>query len=250
MRSPSTGVIGSTFGRRAGGDHQALAGGHGALALGGVDHQRARVGEPAGALDRLDAAALQRGLQALPVGVDDLVLVGHDLGDVDAVERRVDAQRRAVADLLGDLRAVQERLGRDAAPVQARAADLGPLDQRHRQPEPRGAQRTRVPPGPAPEHHDVVRVSHRATSVEALAGRRDPSRAGLCPTPPATRLRDHGRGACGARRCMRRTRPPAPSSWTSRAGRCRWTTAACSPSTPRCASTPGCSTCRTWGRWS
>ena len=47
----------------------------------------------------------------------------------------LDAERCAIAGAVGDLGGVQQRLGRDAAAVQAGAADLVLLDQRDRQPE-------------------------------------------------------------------------------------------------------------------
>ena len=60
---------------------------------------------------------------------DDGVLVLVDAGHVDAVERGVDAEVRAVAGVVGELGGVQERLGGDAAVVQAGAADLARLDE-------------------------------------------------------------------------------------------------------------------------
>ena len=61
----------------------------------------------------------------------DAVLVLVDAGHVDAVEGRVHAELRALAGLVGDLAGVQQGLGRDAATVQAGAADLVLLDQHH-----------------------------------------------------------------------------------------------------------------------
>ena len=87
------------------------------------------------ALDDLDLAARDQARQALPQAGDDLVLVRVDPGHVDALEawpgRRTPAPSRAWSAIS---RGVQQRLGGDAAPVQAGAADLVLLDQRDRLP--------------------------------------------------------------------------------------------------------------------
>src|SRR5579875_2321649 len=84
--------------------------------------------EGAGALERGHLALLEEPLQALPQLVDDLLLPGLALGELE--EGLVDAD----AELLGaghgpvDRRRLEELLGRDATPVQARAPDLLLLD--------------------------------------------------------------------------------------------------------------------------
>ena len=72
---------------------------------------------------------LIRPVQALEQPGDDAVLVGVDAGHVDAVERRADAELLGLAGGVGDLGRVQQRLGGDAADVQAGAAELALLDQ-------------------------------------------------------------------------------------------------------------------------
>ena len=62
---------------------------------------------------------------------------------------------------VGDLGGVQQRLGGDAADVQAGAAELALLDQSHPQPELRGAQGAGVAAGPGPED-EYVEVGHSA----------------------------------------------------------------------------------------
>src|SRR5581483_11050950 len=67
-------------------------------------------------------------------------------------------QRRLV-----QLAGIQQRLRRDAADVQARAAEglvRALLDARHLQPELRGADRRRVPARTAADHHEVVALRH------------------------------------------------------------------------------------------
>ena len=67
----------------------------------------------------------------------------------------VDAELLALAGRVGDLGGVQQRLGRDAAAVQAGAAELVLLDQGDRQAELGGAQRARVAAAAAAEDDQV-----------------------------------------------------------------------------------------------
>ena len=88
--------------------------------------------EPALALDDGDAAALDQPGEALEEAGDDAVLVLVDAGHVDALEGGVDPELLGVAGGVGDLGGVQQRLGGDAADVQAGAAELALLDQGRR----------------------------------------------------------------------------------------------------------------------
>ena len=105
--------------------------------------------------DVRDAGGLDETLQALVETADHAVLVRVDLRHVDAVERRLDAERLALTGGVGDLGGVQERLGRDAAVVQARAADLALLHQCDGLAELRGAQGTCVAAAASAQDHDV-----------------------------------------------------------------------------------------------
>src|SRR5581483_7878155 len=115
-----------------------------------------------GALDDLDLAALDQAGQTLVEPIDDAVLVFVDAGHVDAVERRTDPDLLALAGAVGDLGSVQQRLRRDAAAVQAGAADLVALDHDDGHPELGGAQRAGIPTTAAAEDDDVgvLPVSH------------------------------------------------------------------------------------------
>ncbi len=124
-----------------------------------VDLDRARPGEPAGALDDGDAAPLDEPGEALVEPAHDAVLVGVDAGHVDALEGRPDPELLRLAGRVGDLGGVQQGLGRDAAHVQAGAADLVLLDQRHAQPELGRAQGAGIAPGPCSQDHDVELVA-------------------------------------------------------------------------------------------
>jgi hypothetical protein len=150
--------------------------------------QRARVGAagqnhvaagvaPTGHLDRVlaDQLALaghhgdvlvvreQAGETLVQAG-DDTVLVRVHPRHVDADQLGLDAELLALPGLLGDLGRVQQRLGRDAAAVQARAAQLGLVDQRYGEVELGSAQGGRVAAAAGAEDDDVegfaVRLAH------------------------------------------------------------------------------------------
>ena len=115
---------GQALGVRPGGQHDVPA-----LVPLAVDLDRGGADQPAHALDEGDLPALHQALQALVEPRDDAVLVLVDRGHVDAVEGGPDAELLALAAGVGDLGRVQQRLGRDAAAVQAGAAELVLLDQ-------------------------------------------------------------------------------------------------------------------------
>jgi hypothetical protein len=112
-------------------------------------------GQPALALDVGDAAALDQALQALVEPADDAVLVAVDAVHVDAGQGGLDAELLAVAGQVGDLTGVQERLGRDAAAVEAGAAHLVLLHQDHGHAQLGGTQRGGVTARAAAEDDQV-----------------------------------------------------------------------------------------------
>ena len=146
---------------RAGGQHDVLA--DDPLA---VDLDRVRRDELAGALDVRDLGGLDQALQALVEPVDDAVLVGVDARHVDAEQLGLDAELLRLAGLVGDLAGVQQRLRRDAAAVQAGAAELVLLDQRDRQVQLDGAQRGRVTAAAAAENYNV-KLAHEISYEDA-----------------------------------------------------------------------------------
>ena len=89
---------------------------------------------------------------------DDTLLVGQDLVEVDALEDGVDADRRCMAGLVGDLRGVQQGLGGDAAAVQARPTQLVTLDEGDGQAELGSPQRARVAAAATAQDDQVVGV--------------------------------------------------------------------------------------------
>ena len=93
----------------------------------------------------LDLALLGQRLEAAGELADDAVLPRAHLVDVDARLLERDAGLAELVGLGQDLGDVQQRLGRDAADVQADAAELlAAVDQRDGQPEVGGAERGRV----------------------------------------------------------------------------------------------------------
>ena len=123
--------------------------------LGAVDGDRAGTRQRAGALDDGDAARLDQAGEALEEPLDDLVLVGVDAGHVDAVERGGDAELAGLACRVGDLGGVQQGLGRDAAHVEAGAAQVALLDQPDLQAELGRSQGAGVTARTSPEDEDV-----------------------------------------------------------------------------------------------
>ena len=91
--------------------------------LGGVGDLTAAV------VDR-DLAALEERLEALGQAVDHLLLAGLRAVEVEDGHPGVDAEVGRPLDGAQDLGRLEQLLGRDAAPVQARPADPALLDER------------------------------------------------------------------------------------------------------------------------
>src|SRR5699024_1189862 len=99
---------------------------------GPVTHlNRVRAGEGAPPFDVFDLPRGDEAAEAFGEPVVHAVLVRVDLVHVDAVQRRVHADLRTGISCVGNLSGVQQRLGGDAAGVQARAANLVGLDKGH-----------------------------------------------------------------------------------------------------------------------
>ncbi len=145
---------GQRLGVRAGGQHEVAAG----VAL-PVDLDGVGADQRAVAVDHGDLAGLHQSLQALVELADDAVLVGVDAGHVDARQGGLDPVGLALTGVVGDLGGVQQRLGGDAAPVQAGATELVLLDEGDREAQLGRAQRAGVPAGTPAQDQDVVGVA-------------------------------------------------------------------------------------------
>ena len=83
-------------------------------------------------------------------------LIGEDLAHVEGGVRRVDTHGRAVHRVAVDLRGVEQRLGGDAAPVQAGAAHLPALHHGGAQPQRRSTQRCGIAAGASADDDQLI----------------------------------------------------------------------------------------------
>ena len=150
--------------------------------------------QPTLAIDHVDLAAGNQPGQALPEPGDHLVLTGIHGRHADAVQGALNAKRGALPGLVGDLGRVQQRLGGDATAVQAGAADLVFLHERHTLAELGGPQCTGVTRASTAKHHDVARAARRwlthCVSLHSLGAALLPQRsiAWITQGPAAARL--------------------------------------------------------------
>src|SRR5580704_1332300 len=145
--------------RARGEDHRAR------LELDGVatrrrDRQMARAIEAATPDDRADLVLAQQELHALVQLADHLIAPAPRDRVVEMDVAGGDPEGIRVAQLVEQRRTLQQRLGRDAAAVQAGTADLVLLHQHHAQPKLGRADRRRVAAHPAPENGDVKSFGH------------------------------------------------------------------------------------------
>src|SRR5215472_4267147 len=134
--------------------------------------------QPAARGDHLDAIGLEQTLHALAHRLDYPVLAALHRGPVDLRLRDSHAELGRSADCLEDLRSVDKRLGRDAAPVEAGAAPLGVLllEDGHTRAQASGVDGGHVATGPGADHGQVV-VRHRPSTIDMTgAGRPVPRR--------------------------------------------------------------------------
>ena len=118
--------------------------------------------------DRGDPAGLDEPFEATELLRDDALTVGAQACRVDRLERGADADGCRGAGGLGHFGGVQQRLGGDAAAMQARPADLLLLDQRDALAELRGAQRSRVAAAAAAEHDEIETVIDHQTASPSV----------------------------------------------------------------------------------
>lgn len=108
----------------ASGDKDVLALDGGLAAVVELDVDGVLIGESAGALDVLDAVLLEEELNTLGETADGLLLGLHELGKVELDIADLDtAVFRVVEDLVVEMGVVEERLGGNAADVQAGTAE-------------------------------------------------------------------------------------------------------------------------------
>ena len=157
--------------------------------------------EAAGAGDHRDLALLGEAGQPAGQALDHAVLPPAQLVDVDGGRGEGQAGMAHLVRLLDHLRGVQQGLGRDAADVQADAAERGPaLHQHHLLAEIGGAEGRRVAAGAGAEHQHL-RVVVALRRDGRLRRRRRGARGPIAP---------RGRGAIPRLALARRVRRAGP----------------------------------------
>ena len=174
---------------RAGSDDDVLGGKLGRLAVGAGHGELALRGDLPLAHVHGDLVLLHQVRDALIELLCDGAAARHDLGDVEAGLDRFETVGVGMLDLVEDLGRAQQRLGRDAAPVEADAAKVLALDDRGLEAELGRADRGHIAARPGAEHDDVVRFSHCSTSFAATSrGLSFSSSATNLKRPHATRV--------------------------------------------------------------
>ncbi len=170
-----------------------------ALALGLLDLDVERVEELADAAHDVDLAALRHAGEPAGELADDLVLPAAQLVEVDLRLAEVDAVLGQHLRFVHHRRHVQQRLGRNAADVQAHAAERRvALDQHDLHAEVGGAEGGAVAAGAGAEHQHVA-VDVGLAGVGRGAGDRRGSHSGFLRRGGRC-CRRSGFGRCGCRR--------------------------------------------------
>src|SRR5262249_37220364 len=146
----------------AGGDDDVVGAHLDAAALARRHRERVRAGQLRRALDDLDLAALEQRLHPAGELLHDPLLALEQPAPVDLGLADLDAELLGALDLLEEVGADDPRLGRDAAPVEARAAQLVLFDHRGLEAELRGADRGNVTARTGADDDDLMmtRVAH------------------------------------------------------------------------------------------
>ena len=164
-RSPYQVAVGLDAGQRfragASGNHDRI----GAERLRAVDDDSTGFGESRGAVEYLHLVLLEQTRYASVELLGNGARTRYYAPQIDLRRTRIDAERRRALDLAQHVCRVQQRLRRNAAPVEAHAADLRALDQRRGKPELRGADRGDVAAGTTADDDDVENLfAHGYTS--------------------------------------------------------------------------------------
>ena len=112
---------------RAGGDQDSFGSMAVHRAVGGGNVHLAGRGDAAHTLDEIDLCGFEKPMDAAPQLFRHAALIGENFAHVEGGVCRVNAHGRAVHRVPVDLGGVEQRLGGDAAPVQAGAAHLAAL---------------------------------------------------------------------------------------------------------------------------
>ena len=162
---PSKSSARQRAGPDAGGDHDRLGGDRLVADLDLVGRD-----DLGGAELRAHLVFSEQALDALVQLPGDVAAALDHLGEIPGRLAAVAEVRAVVLDQLDQVGVGQERLGRDAAPVQADAAELVALDAEDPLLELGGADRAGVAGRPAADHDDVVVVGHWFLILGGLEG--------------------------------------------------------------------------------
>jgi hypothetical protein len=164
--------VGQLHRLRTGGDDALLEAQQLHLAVRAGDLQLVRGDEPGLALHGAHLALPGHAGQAAGQLADHLLLVGAQPVQVDLRLAELHAEVAGVRSLLDDRGRVQQRLGRDAADVEAHAAQGRiALDQHGVQAQVRGAEGGGVAAGAGADHHHAALDVGRAAAVQRRPGR-------------------------------------------------------------------------------
>src|SRR5690606_2543528 len=130
-----------------------------------------------------DAACFDQAFEALVLLRDDVLAVAAHARGIHAPESRAHADGCRVANVIGDLRCVQQRLGRDASAVKARAAALVLLDQSDALAELGSAQCCGVTAASTAENDDVEGLCAHQLSVDRASAKATSERT-VAPVAP------------------------------------------------------------------
>jgi len=135
---------------------------------------RVRVAERGLTRDHLDAVPVEVASDDAPLALDHHVLAIHEVPDGEVfLQRVIHAVEAAVAKAREVERGLAQRLGRDGAGVDARAAQVRPaLDQRDPCAEVRRLRGALLAGGAGADHHEVVRASCHRFRLGQAARRR------------------------------------------------------------------------------
>src|SRR5690606_39506231 len=120
-----------------------------------ADGELALVADPRLAVDQGDGVFLHQVGDALGQPPGHGAAVGHQLGDVEAHVVDAEAKGGGAVQGVGHLGAPEQRLGGNAAPVEAYAAEVLPFNQGGLEPQLGGADGGHVAAGAAAHHHQV-----------------------------------------------------------------------------------------------
>ena len=117
-------------------------------------------GDTAHALDEIHLGGLQQAVDAAAQLLGHAALVGEDLLHIEGSACRVNAHARAVHRVTVDLGGVEQRLGGDAAPVQAGATHLTARHHRRMQAQRGGPEGGGIAAGAGADHNQLILHAH------------------------------------------------------------------------------------------